>query len=127
MNKTNVQKLIKHLKTLADPAGKPELGFNMSLHRCLVGPSFPDMSGHDCETAACIEGHIRGIAKVTSGAEWLGMTEEEADPLFYPSEMNDRNITVQEAIEVLQELLDTGKVRWTSVAAVKENAVAKTA
>ena len=78
-----------------------------------------------CGTPACIAGHAAHLATPPGGyqnincwdfaKDFLGLTGEQATDLFssfpYPRQ-HDAPATVDEALAVLDNLIETGKVRW---------------
>ena len=96
-------------------------------------PSSFDMSiwgtYESCNTAVCIGGWavrlfnlkqppLRGLfVKLIAGeklvADHLGLTEDQADALFYPPNYKDHYYPLQQAVAVLDHLIETGEVDWT--------------
>lgn len=134
MNIENLDKLIAVLEGL--PTMKTKVGFSMSF--IFYAPMTPDRdrSGHNCDTVACIAGWCN-IAKGTlnpnfgywdlpkrardhdlfgNAAEWLGLPTGEAHSLFYPdSNKPYTDYTLEDALKVLYNLKDTGRVDWSIV------------
>jgi hypothetical protein len=74
---------------------------------------------HHCDTAFCIGGWAIHLTDPQTSAfqyvdrlaaEVLGMPEDQAHDLFYPDQLCE--ITPQIAVETLQHLKATGKVKW---------------
>lgn len=110
MNVENILKVADAIEqhTIAD------LGFNMGLWAARSSRSFPDRSGHNCGTVACIGGWTdRVIGTEGSAADRLGLDYEEADALFCPPGWSGGEISQLQAVAVLRHLAATGKVDWT--------------
>ena len=105
----------------------PDLGFNMGGFIVETGDDWQDKSGRSCGTVACIAGtaHVLRTGDRTIGhnvrdydctpdAEWLGLTEDEADGLFFAvsASANLYEITPSQAVSVLRHLAETGEVDW---------------
>lgn len=96
-----------------------------------------DQTGASCGTVACIAGwtmllekgvdhpdrHIHGDAQ-----ELLGLTEEEAQMLFlgedeYGGDVCElEDVTLEQAVSVIRDFADNGKVRWAEFApAIEED------
>ena len=119
---SNIQKLIDHLKSCTD------LGFNMNYLHATDAPPFlsiDDHSGHNCGTVACLAGHIYHMCPELEGgewdapAEWLGLSSLDAYRLFFgiiPDRPEEgvplTDITLEQALIVLEHLKATGEVRW---------------
>ena len=97
------------------------VGFNMSNFFTEKG-NFKDHVDN-CNTVACIAGwallmeninpYIPNSSIFIEAATILGLNDEIADQLFYPSIDEPYNaITTKRAVRVLRELADTGKVNW---------------
>ena len=115
----------------------PKLGFNMT---SLVSNDYPDMSGHDCKTVACIAGWTVALFKddgslrnkplytVNSidksknaidkrAGKILDLGSWEANDLFYTEYyiMHLEKITPKMAVKTLRNLAKTGRVVWDKV------------
>ena len=110
------------------------------------GPDAPDhrptrsQVKHDCGTAACIGGWAEAL--FTEGPEHekvgftpdgivrdaLGLTEAQADSLFFPSTDLRRtgiyslysDLTQAQAVRVLDHLITTGEVNWPLIVSTPE-------
>jgi hypothetical protein len=111
--------------TLAKDIG---VGFNMRDFYDLRARC--DQTGHSCGTTACTAGwawlmfkdkdsidHTLPDEIELQAAELLGLTEAEADNLFFGVDCGKRltDITTGDAIKVLRHLADTGEVDWTII------------
>ena len=139
LNIENIKILSAKLKSLSTDAGadKNTLGFNMlSWHHKINKneDSIIDTSSLKCDTVCCIGGWTNVLF---SGVpiETLGLVVDHYDPteaelalgvgaragqeLFYPSFIDNTNIsnkvTPAIAAEVLDNLIETGEVDWKSV------------
>jgi hypothetical protein len=111
----------------------PDLGFNMAALIDQTSENYPDVSGHNCGTVACIAGWATFIAKgmipgeqqwsasvLAPGRLFLDITQEQASRLFSPAgEYDDEakyaiyaGITPSQAVSVLRHLAETGEVDW---------------
>ena len=77
--------------------------------------------GHQCGTAMCIGGFAEHILRkpterflTESGiAKGLGITYGQSQAIFYPNlRRNMSDIPPSEAISMLENLLETGEVKW---------------
>lgn len=117
------------------------LGFNMRDFAAHVDAQHKDYTGRapTCGTVACIAGWAASLAaqspvtpqnRYSSGAtgifntarNYLGLTEEEADSLFYVIEMGGyaddailTQITSAQAVAVLRHAAATGTIDWARV------------
>ena len=127
MNKQNVQILIDHLKT------QTHCGFNMGVYVTHPHEPLHDHSPNHCGTTACLAGHIYHIVhnmdltdEDTMGLEsemfnvgkhFLDLSGYQAGNLFLglnsPTDLED--ITLEQAIKVLEHLKATGEVDWSIV------------
>jgi hypothetical protein len=109
MNKSRLLKLATIIE-----AGRDDLAFNMH--------AFANY--HSCGTVACIGGWTMvAFGKLTpeniledgvdevEAAKLLGLTEDEAYRLFFPTGKG-WNATPSEAAEVIREFALTGQVKW---------------
>ena len=87
---------------------------------------------HSCGTPACIAGHAAADAGIsykrvpssnyfnvaatikTAAAHWFGIypDSKEADKLFFTISPNNIATTKEEAIAVLENFIETGRVEW---------------
>lgn len=136
MNIENLNKLISVLEGL--PTMDTKVGFSMSF--IYYAPMTPDRdrSGHDCSTVACIAGWCNIAAGTLdpligywdlpqsarigesrlreNAARWLGLSDSVAHWLFYPEPAKSyTDYTVEDALKVLYNLKDTGRVDWRIV------------
>lgn len=110
------------------------LGFNMGFFFG-TGGELPDLSGHDCNTTACIGGHARALmaggdlnAAVFGEydeQEWLDIDQATTNQLFYadnhPMARSDpatwvgtfKSISPAQAVRTLRHLAEIGEVDWT--------------
>lgn len=133
---------IERINLLADTIEQhriKDLGFNMMafaiknpLHSDKdLYPDF-DRSGHSCGTVACIGGHAVALAHADwsldqlveaddreeplhrEARDWLGLTQYEADVLFYgfPHGVQFSHVTPAMAVKTLRHLAATGVVDW---------------
>lgn len=109
----------------------PGLGFNME---ALVEIGWPDRSGENCTTVACIAGWavcVRhnlpadpySFGVLDDAREWLGLSWSKASSLFSPVGFDYFATTPAQAVRVLRHLAETGDVDW-SVANYGANSVA---
>ena len=134
MNKQNLQTLIIHLKT------QTTYGFNMSYY-VAQNATLPDNSPNNCGTVACIAGHAyhlaqnydlnlkgatdREILMMGVARDWLGITQNQSYQLFWGELPEDEkgcrkqipmnNITLDQALKVLEHLKTTGEVDWSII------------
>lgn len=100
------------------------IGFNMETYK---GSSriWPDKSGHNCATVACIAGWTNFLVKdsasfysAISARLFLGLSTAQADELFEPIDTVENmglalhDITPKQAVRCLRNLAATGKVDW---------------
>lgn len=140
MNKENLDKLINHLQRVKD-AGN-EKAFNMHTwyeewdadeNDFEITPQNPkdmidqmEKGPFECKTIACIAGHA-ALLSVFEGNEmegkdiedhamnWLDLPCCQARELFIPALLLDDGmgkITIDQAIETLKRLKETGYVQW---------------
>lgn len=122
MNISNILKVADAI----EQASVPGLGFNMNQVLCEAHPENPDHTGRHCGTVGCIAGWAfvlatgqmeqgrYGAAKAMA-RNWLGLSERDAERLFYPDfglEVSYRSITQPQAARALRNLAITGKVDW---------------
>lgn len=123
VNIPNVDRLIEFISGEADDAKRLKIGFNMMTW---IGRGFEDHTPNHCGTTACMGGAIAvmklGVdgAKIVPyddfgaiGADFLGITEKQADILF--TENTSEQVTVEDAVAVLERLKATGEVDWSIV------------
>lgn len=117
MNKRNINKLIKHLKT-----NFTEVGFNM--HSYGLSHDLSDTSGRNCETVCCLAGHAVLMNAVDPSSvvvkryaqRFLGLTYKQAHDLFEPIiPYNWSSITPAVAIAVLENFKRTGVIDYLTV------------
>lgn len=77
---------------------------------------------HNCGTVACIGGWTNAIfgdetESTYDAAKHLGLSDRTAHSLFYPWGISKSfdEITIDEAIQVLDHLIETGEVDWSIV------------
>lgn len=114
MNKENINKLIEYLKEI-----EPQ-SFNMEV--------FAEKTSGACGFKACVAGYAVMLKSPdlfhkcyyereeysfrTEALLFLGLTDNQAQQLFIPSNYVIATSTVQDAIAVLENLLETGEVDW---------------
>ncbi len=112
MNRENIRKTIDHIRNSG-------VQFDMNVWwRGLVE--------NECDTVCCIGGHaaiacydqLPPNAPIcgNSGMIALGLSREQAEELFTPDSdlpCDPYNASAEDAIRVLEYLLDTGEVDWT--------------
>lgn len=127
MNKTAIRATAVAILagTLATRKKNP-IGFNLGPFFSAPGLNgqnyYPDQTGHNCNSVACVAGwaHFIHGGKSTNSSficqnatKILGLTDKEADELFAPENIDDRRaVTQQQAALVLFNLAETGKVDW---------------
>jgi len=130
VNIENVRKVIKKIADEENFFSMEAWGIYNNDIEYLSGIEFYDRFGAakpSCETPACIGGWGEFILKeenkikdefISSNdvGEWLGLNEDAYDALFYPKHKTYVEITRQEAIDVLENLIITGTVDWTAKA-----------
>lgn len=83
-------------------------------------------SMNSCRTPACICGqanYLRGqavgrsfyLGNTREARDWLGLTDRQANALFFPDTDAWSNISREQAIATLRHLMATGKVNWSIV------------
>lgn len=122
-NEANIRKVIEMIKNEA-------YYFNMSdwclneIEVARYDARYPD---NICGTPACIGGWAQAIRKQeqiesgevrtvdfgTDADDWLGLTEDETEALFYPeTDAEWKDITREQAIAHLEHIIETGEVNW---------------
>lgn len=118
----------------------PDLGFNMADYK-REDATWPDQSGHDCKTTACIAGwavevfepetfdglSFRGGGFHQAAQSLLNLSRTDADALFLGEGRDGENllhyedtkfdfteVTPTQAARVLRTFVETGKVDWLS-------------
>ena len=123
MNKTFVRRVATALLNaeLATRKRGTKIGYNQAAFG-VRGYCFPDQTGHDCGTTACIAGwavaldglnplKVYNVAK--RARKLLGLTDNQAAELFSGSVISKAHgPTSQDAALVLYNLAETGKVDW---------------
>lgn len=136
---------IERINLLADTIEQhriKDLGFNMMAFAssCEISPEL-DRSGHSCGTTACIGGHAVALAHAdwtlsdlaaaddvgsshllhNDARDWLGITEDQADCLFYksPKGVPFEMTTPAMAVKTLRHLAATGVVDWNEANGVQ--------
>lgn len=101
---------------------KQKLGFNMADYISEEYDGYTDMTGHMCDTTACIAGwaaaqtgdfcNVRDVG--TIAREYLGLDENQANALFFGHPINTLmlDVTPAQAAAVLRRLARTGVVQW---------------
>lgn len=132
MNRENIQKVRDHIAAI--PASR----FNMGSY--FDGPTteartYRGMAEGACGSCACIAGHALALLVpngrsgdyVMRARRLLGLNNREALRLFEPEsqdywfmgeELRHESVTRDEAVRVLDHLLETGKVDWSIIGAV---------
>ena len=117
MNEENILKVADAIERHSIP----DLGFNMELLRGAADERYPDLSGHNCGTVACIAGWALAVAGKDGGfeaaAEFFGFKDQEEEesydfPLFFPGSPH-YGTTSSQAVAVLRHLAETGEVDWS--------------
>lgn len=130
----NVENILKVADAI-EQHSIPNLGFNMALWYAPAGRNYPDNSGRNCGTVACIAGWAYSVARGLSLAatnvdtaaydagvkakQFLGLTEEEASRLFMPHidgedhDVGRCGVKPERAIAVLRHLAKTRKIDWS--------------
>lgn len=120
MNRENILRVAAEIEHAAKPRSRPKLGFNMQAVFMQTSETFPDKTGHDCKTAACIKGWVITLFPKVEANEALGLTERQSKALFLPrSKTGDhwfRDASPAEAVATLRRLARTGKVQWPKAA-----------
>lgn len=117
-----LQKIIEHLKNL-DNSEKSACGFDMSRDS-----TYAVSTAHPCGTACCIGGHAALILKMPTLSPEAALTllcdipHTTADELCWPPTKvlpigYMTEITLEEAVNVLEHCRDTGEVDWSAVRA----------
>jgi hypothetical protein len=78
-----------------------------------------------CNTAACVLGWTlvtlrpkAAVQGVSTGAELLGISDDQADELFTPDRFDEPGrYTHAQAVRVLDRLIETGEVDWAAAQA----------
>jgi hypothetical protein len=91
-------------------------------HIAALKPSHFRMDEWRCGTAACIGGWAEFLilgslndmrVRISDVGALLGLSEDQSDELFHPPlRMDWRDITIPQAVAVLDHLLATGEVSW---------------
>jgi hypothetical protein len=105
-NRAAVLELADRIERAADPGARPELGFSMASFYNRASGRATDMTGHGCETVACIEGWAYAL-----GLD-LGLGEEAKEALFFPPGWDSGKITVAQAVDTLRRLAGSGRIEW---------------
>lgn len=120
MNRENILKVADAIEHAAKKRSRPKLGFNMRTVRGIPLPDAPDMTGHNCQTIACIAGWTQAVHKLPESNFWardtrevLGLTHDEAHALFEPPYWWEGKYTTAKAVAVLRHLAESGEVDWT--------------
>lgn len=87
---------------------RPPVGFNMAIFNSEAFSGYKDMTGHRCQTVACIEGWVCNLGYDGQ----LGLTEEQEKALFFPPGWDTGGITPAQAVDTLRRLAKTGRVEW---------------
>jgi hypothetical protein len=103
-----------------------ELGFNMAAYLDEASEAFPDRSGHECGSTACIggwtvaleTGGLKGLEEcihnegglLGKASAILGLTRGKGHDLMY--EYGTASVTPAQAAFCLRHLAKTGKVDW---------------
>ena len=131
-NVENINKVIEAIRSAG--TGKYEgLGFNMASWYVKDG-NFPDRSGHKCGTVACIAGWAWAVSPENKngplsmfnrgylfhGRKFFEISPEQAGRLFTPNFVDLSEITVDQAVETLERLRDTGEVVWDIDETIRE-------
>lgn len=136
MNIENMKKLRNHLQAVKDGTDGP-VGFNMRVWtptKAVIDGFgglervYADHSGHDCGTVCCIAGHVALLEGYNTGPnaprlydlevehfarDYLGLDEWSSNRLFAPGfAYNIRNITLGDALRVIDHAIETGTVDW---------------
>lgn len=124
MNKTNVLAVASALRSSA--LAERGIGFNMEF--CMtVNSDYPDRTGHNCGTVACIVGWAYALAhpelsaaklvervSTAEARDWLGLSRGKGHKLFYEQGLTIAltDISPEHAATVLEHLAETGEVVW---------------
>lgn len=132
LNEHNIERLIHRLAYDGLCIGKETVGFSMDTYVGVKDVSTSPLGDSSSRpgTVACIAGHCylmatgvtvqEAIAATdaetieTVATDFLGLTRDQASDLFFdlPGEIALMDVSVEQAIAVLNRLLDTGEVRW---------------
>lgn len=132
LDEHNIERLIQRLAHDGLCIGKERVGFSMDTYVGVKDVSTSPLGDSSSRpgTVACIAGHCylmatgvtvqEAIAATdaetieTVATDFLGLTRDQASDLFFdlPEEMALMDVSVEQAIAVLNRLLDTGEVRW---------------
>lgn len=139
VNKANVLRVADAIEN--SKLVKRDIGFNMAYVAERSGVYAKDKTGHHCGTVACIAGYafaikhprtsaakIRAIEERTGGdadddpiveeaRDFLGITPDESEALFFPDAYDPdlilHNLPAEQAVAVLRHLAETGEVDWS--------------
>lgn len=128
-NADNVALVIQSIMGEAEFKAHEEIGFNMGSYVAITDASLEDKSRRGCGTIACIAGHAYLLATSDDpeaamemdadelesvAADYLGLTQDEAAHLFYDLPMGHAlsDITVDQAVDTLKRLSETGIIEW---------------
>lgn len=110
----------------------PEDNFNMSEWRGTIAdaavPEERQKTGAVCGTVACIGGWTELVFNINRKAvKTLGLTEEEAERLFYPEvgQLCWDELTNEQAAQVIDYFLSTGLIDWKRVLTPQQRADAE--
>lgn len=113
----NVGNILKVADAI-EQASVPDLGFNMNVWNARADTwGVTDLSGHNCKTVACVGGWTCAVFGFHrhddfEAADALGLTNQEAHLLFYPSGEAAYTATPAQAAACLRHLAETGEVNW---------------
>lgn len=113
MNRANVLAVAQAIEDAAKPDAKPKLGFCMAVFVYPSSDDKPDMTGHACETVACIAGW--GEYVFPDAEDVFGLSDYDHEELTQPTGWcsEPREFPPARAVAVLRHLADTGVVDWS--------------
>ena len=108
MNVENLRKLRAAIAK-SETYNQMEIFHGCGTPACLAGHAILLMHGHD------ISEYFRewgGLALMSAEA-WLGLTPRQSAEMFTPHPLGDRTVTKEDALDMLDRAISTGKVLWT--------------
>ena len=119
MERVNIEELINYLKELEDEKYNQEFAVHLcGTPSCLAGHACA-LSLHNKDAAdfnfRLVPTKLLANYWVTETAQkWLGLDNQQAKILFAADPLQEQEVTKEDAIRVLKNLIKTNKVQWRS-------------